>query len=133
MHVNNNDSKDTYLSPPEVFKMYPVMSYLNRKFQTLYLPEQNTAIHESLTLWKGRLSFKQYIPLKSLKFGSKPYELCESSSGYLWSRFQSALISEEKSKTAAVVFLVEPLLGKGHTFWIDNFYSARALAVKLNL
>jgi hypothetical protein len=42
------------------------------------------------------------------------------------------LISEEKSKTAIVMLsLVEPLLGKGHTLWMDNFYNAPALAIKL--
>jgi hypothetical protein len=42
------------------------------------------------------------------------------------------LISEEKSKTVAVVLsLVKPLLGKGHTLWINNFYNAPALATKL--
>jgi hypothetical protein len=141
MHFSNNNSKDTYLSPPELFKIYPVMSYLNRKFQNLYTPDQNIATYESLTPWKGRLSFTQYIPLKTSKFGIKSYELCESSSGYLWffiiyarrdTRFQSTLISEKKSRTAAVVLsLVEPLLGKGHTLWMDNFYNAPALAIEL--
>jgi hypothetical protein len=40
----------------------------------LYIPDQNIAIDQSLTLWKGRLSFQQYIPLKSSKFGVKSYE-----------------------------------------------------------
>jgi len=39
---------------------------------------------ESLTLWKGRLSIKQYLPLKASKFGIKTFELCESTTGYLW-------------------------------------------------
>jgi hypothetical protein len=107
----------------------------------LCIPDQNIAIDESLTPWKERLQFKQYIPLKSLKFGIKSYELCESSSGYLWSfiiytgretEVQSTLILEEKSKTAAIVLsLVEQLLHKGYTLWADNFYSALALTVKL--
>jgi hypothetical protein len=50
----------------------------------------------------------------------------------LWKRFQSTLISEEKCKTTAVLLsLGEPLLGKGHTLWMDNFYSAPALAIIL--
>jgi hypothetical protein len=41
---------------------------------------------------------------------------------------------EEKSKTAAAVFsLVEPLLGKGHTLWMDNFNNAPALAKKTEM
>jgi hypothetical protein len=96
----------------------------------LYLPGQNIAIDESLTLWKGRLSFKQYIPLKSSEFGIKTYAFCESKSGFLWSFiiytgkdtvFISS-ISEDTNKTSAFVLsLVEPLLGRGNTLWMDNF------------
>ena len=66
-----------------MFKIYPVMCHLNIKFQTLYLPNQNTAIDGSWTLWKGCLSIRQYLPLKASKFGIKTFELCESRTGYL--------------------------------------------------
>jgi len=109
MHFNNNDNIGTDQGPSKLFKIYPVLSHLNTKFQSLYLPGQNIAIDESLTLWRGRLSFRQYIPLKSSKFGIKSYQLCESSSGYLWSFiiytgkdtvFQTAFISGDTNKTA---------------------------------
>jgi len=74
MHFNNNDHVGTYQGPSKLFKIYPVLSNLNTKFQSLYLPGQNIAIDESLLLWRGRLSFRQYIPLKSSKFGIKSYE-----------------------------------------------------------
>lgn len=141
MHFNNNCNIGTYQGPSKLFKIYPVLSHFNTKFQSLYLPGQNIAIDESLTLWRGRLSFRQYIPLKSSKFGIKSYELCESSSGYLWSFiiytgkgtvFQTSFLSGDTNKTAAIVLsLVEPLLKKGRTLWMDNFYNSPALAQKL--
>jgi len=48
-----------------------MICHLNTKFQTLYLTNQNIAIDESLTLWKGCLSIRQYLPLKASKFGIK--------------------------------------------------------------
>ena len=141
MHFNNNDNIGTYQGPSKLFKIYPVLSHLNTKFQSLYLPGQNIAIDQSLMLWKGRLPFRQYIPLKSSKFGIKTYELCESSSGYLWSFiiytgkgtvFQTAFISGDTNKTATIVLsLVEPLLKKGRTLWMDNLYNTPALAQRL--
>jgi hypothetical protein len=138
MHFNNNDNIGTYRGPSKLFKIYPGLSHLNTKFQSLYLPGQNIAIDESLTLWRGRFSFRQYIPLKSSKFGIKSYELCESSSGYLWSFiiytgkytvFQTAYVSGDINKTATIVLLiVEPLLIKGRTLWMDNFYNSPAVA-----
>jgi hypothetical protein len=53
------------------FKIFPVMSHLNNSFQEMYLPNWDISIVISLTPWKGRLSFKQYIPLKASKFGIK--------------------------------------------------------------
>ena len=38
MHFNNNDHIGTYQGPSKLFKIYPVLSYLNTKFQSLYLP-----------------------------------------------------------------------------------------------
>jgi hypothetical protein len=116
---------------------------LNKKFQTLYLPNQNIAIDESLTLWKGRLSFRQYLPLKASKFGIKTFELCESITGYLWcflvytgknTVLESSLITPETPKTAAIVLkLLEPLLGHAHTLWIDKFYNSPELAQQLKI
>ena len=41
------------------------------------------AIDESLLLWKGRLVFKQYLPLKRDRFGIKLFCLCVDS-GYMY-------------------------------------------------
>ena len=84
LHFIDNESLPAYQVPPKLFKIYPVICHLNKKFQTLYLPNPNIAIDESLTLWKGRLSIRQYLPPKASKFGIKTFELCESSTGYLW-------------------------------------------------
>ncbi len=40
-------------------------------------------INESLTLWKGRFSFKQYIPIKRNRFGIKVFVICDCQSGTL--------------------------------------------------
>jgi len=37
----NNDNIGTYHGPSKLFKIYPVLSHLNTKFQSLYLPGQN--------------------------------------------------------------------------------------------
>jgi len=138
LHFTDNTTKDTYEGQQKLFKIYPLIRHLNSKFQTLYLPQQNISVDESLTLWKGRLSFKQYIPMKSSQFGIKTFELCESHSGYLWSFIvytgkdtilESPLISRDTPKgTAIVLKLTEPLLHKGYTLWMDNYYNSPPLA-----
>jgi len=126
-----------------LFKIYPMICHLNIKFQILYPPNQNIASDESLTLWKGRLSLRQYLPLKASKFGIKTSKLCESRTGYLWcflvytgknTVLQSSLITPDTSKSAAVVLeLFKPLFGHGQMLWIDNFFNSPELARKLKI
>lgn len=84
MHFANNENQHLYRGPDKLFKIYPIVQHMNTKFHFLYTPHQNVAIDESLMLWKGRLSFKQFMPLNSSKFGFKTYESCESMSRDLW-------------------------------------------------
>jgi hypothetical protein len=125
--------------PSQTFQNIPSHVLYKQKSIKFCAPGQNVAISEPLTLLKRRLSFKNAIHYSHWNF--KYYELCKSISGNLWSfitytergtTFQSALISDERSKKAtAVLSLVEPLLGKEHILWMYNFYSAPALAKKL--
>ena len=71
-------------SPDKLFKLRPLLDHLFEKFQEVYVPACNVSIDESLLLWKGRPSFKQYIPLKRARFGVKSFMLCEDS-GYTFS------------------------------------------------
>jgi hypothetical protein len=74
-HFVDDATQDSYSGPKKLFKIHPVLTYLNNKFQTVYIPGKNVAVDESLTVWKGRLSFKIYLPLKSSKFVIKTFEL----------------------------------------------------------
>ena len=44
----------------------------------VYSPGKCLSTDESLVLFKGRLSFKQYISSKRARFGIKLYQLCTS-------------------------------------------------------
>ena len=58
-------------SPDKLFKVRPLLDHLCDKLGEVYTPSCNISIDESLLLWKGRLGFKQYIPLKRARFGIK--------------------------------------------------------------
>ena len=67
-----------------ISKIQPLLNFVKEVCQEIYIPEKNVSVDESLLLWKGRFLFKQYIPSKRARFGIKFYELCESSSGYIY-------------------------------------------------
>ena len=108
------------------------MDHLFEKFQEVYVPTCNVSIDESLLLWKGRLSFKQYIPLKRARFGVKSFMLCEDS-GYTFSfkiytgRENVAPQQELSLSERVVVDLMQPLLQKGYHLYNDNWYTSLPL------
>lgn len=123
---------------PLLRKIWPVYQELVKKYRTLYVPERDISVDESLLLFKGRLSWKQYMPLKRARFGIKSFLLCESESGYIWNSIiytgkgtdlETSSVATESfgMATKVVVKLVEPLLDKGYCITTDNFYTSPEL------
>ena len=137
LHFSNNESFDSRSHPhPKLKKIYEIFQLLSRKFQTIYMPEKDIAVDESLVPYKGKLGYKQFIPSKRARFGVKLYELCESSSGYIWNIIiytgKDTPFSNNYSSygiaTRCVMTLIEPLLNKGYCVSLDNFYNSPELA-----
>ena len=84
--------------------------------------------------FKGRLAFKQRMPMKPVKNGMKPFSLCEARMGYSAvfliylgkeTRGQEKGNDGELGKTGAVVVnLVKEYKHKGYKLYIDNFYTS---------
>jgi hypothetical protein len=144
LHFANNDEYSSIsVDCPnrKLYKIQPIFKHLQNKFKTLYIPEKNISIDESLLGWKGRLGYVQYIPSKRKRFGIKFFELCESQTGYVWNFIcytgASTLypnVSQDIPVTEKVVLsLAHELLNKGYTLYMDNFYNSVDLTEKLLL
>jgi hypothetical protein len=66
-----------------LYKIKPIIDHLRTKFSQMFSPFQDLCIDESLTLFKGRLLFKQYIPSKRHRFGIKTFVICDCETGYV--------------------------------------------------
>ncbi|XP_067140293.1 piggyBac transposable element-derived protein 4-like [Centruroides vittatus] len=137
LHFSSNDNYDPTTHPnPKINKIWPIVTNLNKKFSDLYVPERDISVDESLMLYKGRLSWKQYIPLKRSRFGVKFFMLCESASGYLYNFIiytgRGTRLNEKYQEmplaTQIVLSLADPLLGKGYCLTTDNYYTSPHLA-----
>lgn len=137
LHFSDNTEYDPSIHPnPKLNKIWPVYTHLQKKFQEGYVPEKNVTIDESLMLYKGRLGWIQYMPLKRARFGIKTYMLCESKSGYIWSTIiytgKNTIFSKQLQNlpvsSQIVMDLMKPLLNKGHCLTTDNFYTSPELA-----
>lgn len=120
--------------PPDdpIHPVRPIVDHINQKFKEMYNLAQDISIDESLTLWKGPLGFKQYIKTKAARFGIKTFQLCESSTGYLWSFFvyvgKATTSSPLASSVSTVLNLIRPVLNRGHVLFMDNFFNSPSLA-----
>lgn len=137
----NVEISSTFPMSRKLFKLSSIIARLQKKFDCLYNLGQSIAIDESLTLFKGRLSWVQTIRTKAARFGIKSYELCESHTGYM-ARFQiytgksdntassnPAISVDLGGKSTKVVLeLLKGLDGRGHCLTMDNFYNCPSLA-----
>jgi hypothetical protein len=51
-----------------LYKLIPMLDHLNDRFRSVYTPECEVSVDESLMMWKGRLSWMVYIPSKRARF-----------------------------------------------------------------
>lgn len=125
----------TAIDVPKVDKIVPIVKHFLENFRKVYSPPKQLAIDEALLGFKGRLSYKQYIPLKRSRFGIKLYELT-SSSGYvldiiLYTGKGTVTSSKHGHSYAVVRKLLNGYLNKGHTVYLDNYYTSLSLAEDL--
>ena len=115
-------------------KIKPIIDFLNQKFSSTINPGKNLCIDESLMLWKGRLKFKQFLPLKRHRFGIKLFELVDCDTGFLlgFIIYTGADTEFEKFDLGIsgdiVAHFLKPYFYKGHVVYMDNWYSSPVLA-----
>jgi hypothetical protein len=99
----------------------------------------NVCIDESLLLFKGNLSFRQYIPSKASRFGIKFFVICDCATGYVLNfivytgKTTEYVTHMHMGISGSVVLtLMEPYLDRGHTLYVDNWYTSPILFQKLH-
>ncbi|CAF1585828.1 unnamed protein product [Adineta ricciae] len=135
LHFNDELTK---IDDDKLYKVKPIIDDLRTKFKSLVIPNKNLCIDESLILWKGRLGFKQYIPSKRRRFGIKVLMICDCQTGivldfivYTGSSTDIDLDQSLGKSSSIVMTLMKPYLSKGHSLFVDNWYTTPRLFEKL--
>ena len=86
LHLNDSDSQPARSETGynRLYKVRPLLSIITANFKDNYVPTQNLSIDESITGFKRRLSFIQYMPNEPHKWGQKAWVLADSMNGYTW-------------------------------------------------
>lgn len=66
LHLNKNANMPDRQSPnyDKLYKLRPFLDALSSTFLSCYNPKEFQTVDESMIRFKGRLSLKQYMPLK---------------------------------------------------------------------
>ena len=67
----------------KLYKIQPFLDLIIPSFQQVYKPTRQLAIDEALIKFKGKVHFREFLPIKPGRFGIKTFTLAESTSGYL--------------------------------------------------
>ena len=60
------------------YKLRQIINMVKKCYIEVYLPGKNLTVDKNLVLFKGRLSFQQYIKTKGARFGINLFQLCTS-------------------------------------------------------
>lgn len=118
-----------------LLKIREIMDIIKGKFLAFFFkPMQKVVIDGSLVLFRGRLSFNQYIPSKRHRFGIKMFVLCDCETGYMLDFVIYTASDADIKKTDPLGFtgsvvnvLLERYFGVQYT---DNYYTALTKCLK---
>ncbi len=81
-HLANNRDVEGDSPRDKLAKLRPLLNIVLPSFLRVYQPGRSLSPDETMTKFKGRVSFKQYMPRKAAKWGLKSFSLNESDTGY---------------------------------------------------
>ncbi|CAK9832785.1 PiggyBac transposable element-derived protein 4 [Anthophora retusa] len=132
--INGHYTGHVDSSTEKLKKIYPILQPILANFQAAYLPSKTLSLDESLLLFRGRLSFRQYIKGKKAKYGIKLFQLT-TPDGYVLNveiyQGKSDDIDKTPKTSSLVLRLMQQYLNKGHHLFMDNFYNSIELSKKL--
>lgn len=138
LHLNNinarpNDCVD------KLYKLRPFLDTVNQRFFELYKVTREMSVDESMILFKGRSSIKQFNPMKPIKRGYKIWCLADQKR-YI-SKFSVYQGKEEIVDDfinfglgeRVVLNLTKPYWNTGLKVFFDNYFTSIPLLEKLKL
>ena len=116
-----------------LYKVRSVLDYVRDKCEGNFKPTKNISVDEGMVAFRGRLSFRQYMPAKPTKYGIKVWMAADSSNGYVLN-FDVYLGKEADQRPRihglgydVVTKMVRPFMNKNHHVYFDNFFSSTKL------
>lgn len=137
LHINDNSKNPPKGTPghDKLHQFRPVNDVIMKKCLENYHPHQNVSVDEAMVAYRGRLSFRQYIPAKPTKYGIKVWVRADPTNGYV---NELQVYTGKENGTAevglgarVVMDLTKSIQHKHHIINCDNFFSSPTLFMQL--
>ncbi|QQP48793.1 PiggyBac transposable element derived 4, partial [Caligus rogercresseyi] len=117
-------------------KMGEIVELIRRKCSMVLVPSKSLLVEETMQIFKSRLGWKQYVPMKRSYEGGSSYALIEAHSGYICNFLfyvgkDTPFMEETRSfsKSSRIVLeLMRDLFDKGYCLALDTPFSSASLA-----
>lgn len=141
MEISKNlrfDDKSTRSIRQQKDKLAPVrdlFEIVNKNLKKFYTPGDNLTVDEQLVPFRGRCSFRQYMPSKPDKYGLKIWWVCDSKTAYPLNAIPYlGKINNQRGfglGQRVVEELVQPYENTGRNITCDNYFTSLELANNL--
>ena len=136
-HLADRTQNPPYRQPghDRLHHVRTVMDEVLRRCTETYHPHQNVSVDEAMVKFRGRLSFRQYLPAKPTKYGIKVWMRADPKNGFV-NEFQVYTGREENNRevglaTRVVLDMTRLIWGRGHIVNVDNYFCSPELLSRL--
>ena len=136
LRFGNAQSRQHHLFPGKLQPIREVFETWDSYLRNSYACGRSMMVDKQLVCFRGRCPFKQYIPLKPVKYEIKIWIICHSACSYTWK--MQVYIGEDDGSAReinqdirVVLDLVENIEYSGQNITCDNFFTNLLLAQKL--
>lgn len=139
LHVNDRQQNVPRGQPghDKLYLVRPILEAVLDNCLRNYNPHQNVSVDEAMVKFRGRLSWRQYLPAKPTKYGIKVWMRADPTNGYV-NEFQVYTGREGNNRevglaTRVVLDLTRAIWGHHHIINTDNYFTSPTLADQLLL
>lgn len=140
LHLNDSTQRVPKGQPDHdpLFEVRKLLDLVTPRFEDQFNLHEEVSIDEAMIPFKGRLSFKQYLPNKPTKWGIKVFVLADACTGYtkriqIYTGKNTNLEAAVKTglTTRLCLDLVKGLESDHIKLFVDNFYTSPSLFIRL--
>ncbi|XP_005100434.1 uncharacterized protein LOC101855264 [Aplysia californica] len=119
----------------KLYKVRSVLSSVVTKYQSVYKPNREISLDESMIACKSKFGFRKFMKDKPIRRGIKVFDVAESSSGYVCNlKVYTGKDDNEMVNSPifdVVVDLTKPFHNLGDNLFFDTLYSSALLFKEL--